>query len=124
MKLLVQSFAVAGGGAAGAVVRFLVTGLFARLLRTDFPVGTLVINLTGSMLLGWFLASAGGRVSDAVRLAVATGFVGAYTTFSTYTYEADALLGNGQGVKAVVYLVGSVVLGLLAVRLGIYMGGR
>jgi CrcB protein len=59
-----------------------------------------------------------------LRLAVAVGFVGAYTTFSTFAYESNALLEDGAGIKALANMLGSVVLGLVAVRLGIWLGGR
>jgi CrcB protein len=66
-------------------------------------------------------------VSDTMKLAVAVGFVGAYTTFSTFMYESNSLMKSmesGSGVKAMVNLIGSVVIGLLAVRAGIWMGNR
>jgi len=126
MKLLVQTLAVAGGGAGGAVLRWVVGSFCGRVFRTDFPVGTLVINLSGSFFLGWFMTLISGRVgvSDTARLAVSVGFVGAYTTFSTYMYESNGLLGSGEGIKASVNLIGSVVLGLIAVRLGVWAAGR
>jgi CrcB protein len=126
MKVLVQTLAVAGGGAVGAVLRWVVGTVCGRVFRTDFPVGTLVINLTGSFFLGWFMTLIGGRliVSETVRLAVSVGFVGAYTTFSTYMYESNALMGSGEEIKASVNLIGSVVLGLIAVRLGVWAAGR
>ena len=126
MKLVVQSLAVAAGGAAGALLRFFVATACGRVFGTRFPVGTLVINLTGSLFLGWFLTVIGGRlvVSEVVRLAVAVGFVGAYTTFSTFMFESSSLLEDGSGNKAVVNLLGSLLRGLFAVRLGIWLGGR
>ena len=126
MRFLVQCGAVAGGGALGAVARFLVATACAKLFRTNFPVGTLVINLSGSLFLGWFATVTFDHVpvSEAARLAVAVGFVGAYTTFSTFMYESSMLMSGGFGIKAVANLVGSLVLGLVAVRLGILLGGR
>ena len=86
----------------------------------------MVINLTGSFFLGWFLTAAGQRfiVSDAIRLAIATGFVGAYTTFSTYMYESHSLLEEGSGLSAIFNILGSVLLGLIAVRLGVMLAAR
>lgn len=127
MKIFVQYLVVAGGGAVGAMLRLLVATVCARLFGAAFPVGTFVINISGSLFLGWFLASAGGRimVSDTMKLAVAVGFVGAYTTFSTFMYESNSLMETpGSGVKSMVNLVGSVVIGLVAVRAGIWMGSR
>ena len=118
MKTLVQVAAVALGGAAGAVARFAVAKLCALLFGTGFPTGTFVINITGSLFLGWFVTAMRGRVtvSDTTYLAVAVGFVGAYTTFSTFEYEAHNLLDDGAGLLGVTYLVGSMFLGLVAVR--------
>jgi fluoride exporter len=127
MKMLVQYGAVAGAGALGAVLRMFVGAVCGRLFGTTFPVGTLVINLSGSLFLGWFIATVRGRgvaVSDTVYAAVAVGFVGAYTTFSTFMYESNALLENGSGIKATVNLLGSLVLGLLAVKAGVRLAGR
>jgi CrcB protein len=119
--LLLRCLVVGVAGFAGAVVRFLVTIVFGR-LTGRFPVGTLVINLSGSLFLGWFLTYAGSRnLSDTFKLSVGVGFVGAYTTFSTYMYDSNKLLEDGSGIKAMVNLIGSLVLGMLAVRLGIFI---
>jgi CrcB protein len=117
--------AIGGGGFIGALSRYFVATICGRWFGTAFPVGTFVINITGSLFLGWFLTVVSGRVviSDAMRLAVATGFVGAYTTFSTFMFESSTLLEDGSGIKAIVNLMGSLLIGLLAVRLGIYLGG-
>jgi CrcB protein len=126
MKVVINCAAVAAGGALGAVARYLVAVICAQAFGTGFPVGTFLINITGSFILGWFVAATAARtnVSDATRLAVAVGFVGAYTTFSTYMYESDALLRNGAGIKATINLAGSVIVGLIAVRLGAWAGAR
>jgi len=125
-KTLVQYLAVAAGGSIGAVTRLLVSTVCARLFGTAFPIGTFIINITGSFFLGWFLAMASGRlmISDTLRMAIAVGFVGAYTTFSTYMYESNGLLADGATLKATANLVGSVAIGLLVVRLGIWIGAR
>lgn len=126
MKLFVEYFWVGIGGFVGAILRFFVSSISLRVFGAAFPIGTMVINLSGSLFLGWFLASIGQRmvVSDAVRLAIAVGFVGAYTTFSTYMYESSRLLEDGSGLKAIINLLGSMLLGLLAVRLGVVLAGR
>ncbi len=126
MRLLVQYLAVAGGGALGSALRLLVAQVAGRLFGTTFPVGTLLINLSGSFFLGWFLNVIGLRliVSDTLRIAVAVGFIGAYTTFSTFVYESISLLEDGAAIKAIVNLLGSVLLGLLAVRAGMWLGSR
>jgi CrcB protein len=126
MNLLWQYLAVGLAGSLGAVARLAVSTLCGRWFGTGFPIGTLVINLSGSMFLGWFLTLISQRyiVSDTLRLAVAVGFVGAYTTFSTFAFETNGLLEDGAGLKALANIVGSVVLGLVAVRLGIWLAGR
>jgi len=124
MKLLVQYLAVAGAGALGAVARLLV-GSTLPFYRNWFPLGTFVINITGSFALGCFITFAGQRVniSETTRLAVAVGFLGAYTTFSTFMAETDSLFQNNS-LKAFAYLLASIVVGLLAVKAGIWLGAR
>src|SRR5437870_4197835 len=126
MKVLMQYLSVAGAGAVGAVLRFFIARVCGAMFETTFPVGTLVINISGSLFLGWFLTFAGQRVgiSDTLRLAIGVGFVGAYTTFSTFMYESNSLLESGSSIKAMGNLIGSVVVGLIAVRLGIWLGER
>jgi fluoride exporter len=124
MKLwMMRSLAIGAAGFAGAVARYAVASLAGR-LNIRFPLGTMLINLTGSLFLGWFLTYVTYRhVSDTTRLAIATGFVGAYTTFSTYMYESNQLIDDKAVLSATANLVGSLVLGLLAVRFGIYLAG-
>ena len=126
MKYLMQYLAVAAGGAIGSMARFLVASVCGRLFATDFPVGTLLINLSGSFFLGWFLTVIGQRliISDTLRLAVAVGFVGAYTTFSTYMFESASLLKNGETEKALGNLLGSMILGMLAVWAGMRLAAK
>lgn len=117
--MLLRSLAVGAAGFVGAVARYMVAMLFGR-LNVVFPVGTMVINLTGSLFLGWFLTYCTSRsIPDTAKLAIGTGFVGAYTTFSTFMYESSRLADDGLGLEALVNLLGSLVLGILAVRLGI-----
>ncbi|MEI8197528.1 MAG: fluoride efflux transporter CrcB [Phycisphaerae bacterium] len=121
--MLLEFLVVGLAGSLGAMLRLAVARIFTW---SAFPIGTLLINLSGSMFLGWFLTVISDRyvVSEAIRLAIAVGFVGAYTTFSTYMYESDRMLQDGAGIRATLYLVGSVVLGLVAVRAGIILGRR
>ena len=126
MKYLIQYLAVAGGGAAGAMARFLVASVCGRIFATDFPVGTMVINLSGSFFLGWFGTIVANRliVSDTAKLAIATGFVGAYTTFSTYMFESASLLKTGETEKAMTNLLGSLILGMVAVWAGMRLAAK
>jgi fluoride exporter len=126
MKLLVQCLAVGGGGFVGALARWVVATSVLRVFDKSFPLGTLLINVSGSFFLGWFMTFVTVRypVSDALRLAVATGFVGAYTTFSTYMYESNGLFQNGAQYQAWGNLIGSLILGLIAVKLGVMLGAH
>ncbi len=118
--------AIGLGGAAGAMARYLVGMMCLHAFGTRFPVGTFLINITGSLFLGWFITITGEKVqmNEVTRIAIATGFVGAYTTFSTYMFESNAMLANGNTFRAFTYGVGSVVLGLVAVRFGVWLGAR
>jgi fluoride exporter len=110
---------VAAGGALGAIARY---GLSRALESTGgaFPAGTLAVNLSGALLLGFLSVYLVDRleVSPAVRTGIATGFIGAYTTFSTFSLEALTLAQGGRAAQAAVYLVTSVVGGLALVWLG------
>ncbi|HEY7116271.1 MAG TPA: fluoride efflux transporter CrcB [Tepidisphaeraceae bacterium] len=118
MQLLKQCLAIALAGSLGALARFFVASA-CRYVFTDSFVGTMIINLSGSLFLGWFMGVAGDRIaSETLRLAIAVGFVGAYTTFSTFMFETNALVEGGQFYKAVANLIFSIALGLIAVRVG------
>lgn len=125
MHWLKQSLAIGFAGFFGAVCRHWITTA-CRSCFPAFPMGTLLINVGGSFLLGWFSVWAQQRVgfSDTARLAIATGFVGAFTTFSTLTYDSDEMLRRGHYLTASVNLIGSLLLGMLAVRMGFILGRR
>lgn len=108
------------GAVLGANARYLVAVWAVERLGTAFPYGTLLINVSGSFLLGLFLGVLSERtVADpAWRLLLAVGFCASYTTFSTYTFEAIELARGGDWAAAAGYLVGSVLLGLVAVVAG------
>lgn len=112
---------VALGSAVGGVLRWLVGMAAAVWFGLTFPWGTLIINLSGCLFLGWFGTLLADRIfpgHDELRLLLAVGFCGAFTTFSTFEFETDKLLKEGDGLLALLYLGSSVFLGLLAVRLG------
>lgn len=120
-SLLMRCLAVGLAGFFGAIARYLIGLLFGR-LNIRFPLGTLFINVTGSLFLGWFMTYVALRnVSPTTRLAIGVGFVGAYTTFSTYMYESSKLADDGAHIEAMVNLIGSLILGILAVRLGMML---
>jgi CrcB protein len=112
---------IAVGGALGSVCRFLLTGLVQRQLGTTFPFGTLMVNVTGSLLLGALLRYSLDTpgVSPEMRALLATGFCGGYTTFSTFSYETMALLQSGDYRRAGGYALASVVVSLLAMYAGL-----
>lgn len=112
------------GGFLGANARYLLGGVIASRFGTAFPLGTFIINITGSFLLGLFLAYAEPRqwLGPSWRLLIAVGFMGAYTTFSTFTYESFRLMQSGEYLLATLNLGGSLVTGLLAVFAGVVAG--
>jgi len=117
-------FFVAVGGAIGSVTRYLVGGWIAARFGSGFPYGTLAINITASFIIGFFLAFAQDRVgfNPYWRLFVAVGFIGGYSTFSTFEYEGMRLLLEREIMLGLVYVVGSVVAGGLAAVAGIAAG--
>jgi CrcB protein len=112
------------GAILGANARYWLGGWAAERFGTTFPYGTLIINLTGSLILGFFITQVMERflVDPRWRLLVAIGFLGAYTTFSTYTYESVNLILSGQVGLGLLDLFGSSILGAAAVTAGILLG--
>jgi CrcB protein len=112
---------VALGSAVGGVARFGLATLIQQRVGPNFPVGTLLINISGSFLLGLIFRYALGTdaISFEVRALLTTGFCGGYTTFSTFSYDAMVLLEEGQSARAMTYVVLSVVLSLAATWLGV-----
>ena len=112
--------AISAGGFLGANARFLVGLWVVERWGAAFPWGTLLINLSGSFVLGFYLTLVTERFADrpTTRLFVATGFLGAYTTFSTFSYEVVQLLTQGSAMQALGYVAGSLVLGLAAAACG------
>jgi fluoride exporter len=111
---------IALGAVVGASARYFISGYIARIVSTAFPYGTLVINITGSLLLGFFLILAGERVllDPRWRLLIAIGFCGSYTTFSSYAFETFALLEQGQWLLTAVNILASNALCLVGVLAG------
>ena len=120
----VEYLTIGLGGFLGANARYLVGGLVTRLLGPAFPYGTFIINISGSFLLGALMAFASGRASlhPHSLLFFATGFLGAYTTFSTFTYESLRLVQEGNLHLALLYVLGSTAIGLIGVFLGFRLG--
>jgi CrcB protein len=112
---------IAAGSAIGGVSRYLLGGILQRQTGGTFPIGTLVINISGSFLLGLILRYAveTPTLTPEARAFVTVGFCGGYTTFSTFSYETVALMEDGQWPRAVLYVALSVGLSVLATFLGI-----
>lgn len=117
---------VALGSAVGGASRYLLGSLVQQRLGSTFPTSTLIINVTGSILLGFLIRSLTQStvVSPEVRALLTTGFCGGYTTFSTYSYETAALIEDGQYSRAALYVGLSVGLALLGVFAGFALAGR
>lgn len=119
-----QVIAIAGGGALGALARFWVSGEVYRLLGRGFPWGTLAVNVLGSFLMGLLFVlflermAAGGEL----RSAVLVGFLGAFTTFSTFSIETLVLIQEGYPIKAALNVAISVVVCVVACWLGFSVG--
>jgi CrcB protein len=117
--MLTRLIAIAAGGAIGAVLRFWVsTGIYAILGR-EFPYGTLVVNVLGSLLMGFLYILMLERIASIEwRAAVLIGLLGAFTTFSTFSLETLTLIESGEQTKALLNIFMSVSLCLLATWLG------
>jgi CrcB protein len=111
---------LAVGGALGSVARYWVGSTISGRIGTKFPYGTIVINLSACIIIGFALTYFGKRadLSPAWRFLVAIGFIGAYSTFSTYEWETLSTLRSGAFLLAALYAVGSLVLGLAATWCG------
>ncbi len=111
---------IALGSAIGGMGRYLVGGAVQRLAGTAFPVGTLLVNVTGSCLLGAILRYGidGPGLTPEMRAFLTVGLCGGYTTFSAFTYETLALFEGGQWPRATAYITLSLGLSLLAAFLG------
>ena len=111
---------IALGAVVGASARYFLSGVIARHFSSAFPYGTLVINLTGSLVLGFFLVFSAERVllDPRWRLLVAIGFCGSYTTFSSYAFESFALIEQGQWLMVGANVLANNALCLAAVLAG------
>jgi CrcB protein len=111
---------IAVGGALGSIARYWVGSTLSGRMGTKFPYGTFVINITACILIGFSLTYLGKRVdlSPAWRFLIPVGFIGAFSTFSTYEWETLSTLRTGAFALAALYAGGSLILGLAATWLG------
>lgn len=124
MKELIACLWVGLGGFFGAIARYMVARASASLLGITFPYGTFLINVSGSFLLGIVATLVSERIvpgADHVRLVFAIGFLGAYTTFSTFEFETNAMLEDGKWMFAFLNVFGSLILGFFAIRVGMLL---
>lgn len=115
---------IGAAGALGAVARYVIGGLVQRIGGTGFPWGTLVVNILGSFFFGivWSLAEERLLISGETRLIILTGFMGAFTTFSTFMFETSALLREAEWGIATLNLTGQNIAGLAFLFLGLALG--
>ena len=108
---------IAFGGALGSMARYWVGSTIANRMGTKFPYGTFVINITACMIIGFSLTFLAKRadLNPAWRFLVPVGFIGAYSTFSTYEWETLSTIRSGAFLLAAFYAVSSLILGLAAV---------
>ena len=115
--------AVAVGGAIGSVARYLVAIGSGKIFGINFPWGILIINVTGSLLIGVFVGLFATKwdLPQSVRIFLTVGICGGYTTFSTFSLDSYYLMERGQVLMALAYMIGSVVLSISALVGGLYL---
>ena len=116
-----RALLVAVGGMVGSLARYWIAGAVQEVGGSAFPYGTLVVNLAGSLIIGVVinLSLERGVISPETRLLLATGFCGGFTTMSTFSYETLALIADGETLRALANVGGSVVGSVGAVWLGL-----
>ena len=121
---MLQILAIAGGGALGSLARFWVSTGIYQLFGRSFPWGTLVVNVSGSFVMGFLFVLFLERLAAAPewRAAVLVGFLGAFTTFSTFSIETLSLMEEGLLLKALLNVAASVLVCLLACWIGVILG--
>ena len=114
---------VLAGSAAGGSLRYITSLMIQSKNTTQFPLGTFLINLIGCFIIGmiYAIASRNASTGSDIKLLLATGFCGGFTTFSAFAFENLELFKSGQYLTALLYIILSVVLGILAVILGAYL---
>jgi CrcB protein len=110
---------IALGGAAGSLLRYLIGGAIQRSSASGFPIGTMFVNVVGCFLIGVFVRFLlNMQTAGEWRALMVVGFCGGFTTFSTFTFETVGLIEGGEYARAVTYMLGSVVLCVIATFAG------
>jgi len=114
---------VLAGSAVGGSARFITSLMIQSKNNTQFPIGTFIINLIGCFIIGmvYAIASRNATTGSDIKLLLATGFCGGFTTFSAFAFENLELFKSGMHLTALMYIILSVVLGILAVVFGAYL---
>jgi fluoride exporter len=121
---IVQLAFIGVAGASGALSRYLLGRFVAERANTQFPLGTFIINISGAFVIGLLAGLAGHKaLSPTLQLILATGFLGGYTTYSTMNWEGLQLARAGSTRNGMLYLGGSLLLGLIVAALGMALGG-
>ncbi|WP_027178680.1 fluoride efflux transporter CrcB [Maridesulfovibrio bastinii] len=121
---MIKYLYIAAGGAAGTMCRYFVAGFAQRLVGSSFPIGTFTVNMAGCFLFGFVTSFFENRIgmTAELRLMLLTGFMGAFTTFSTYMFESVNLVKNGQWTLAALNMGGQTALGFMCIMLGLALG--
>lgn len=122
MGALLPYLLVGAGGFVGANARFIAVRAVGAMFETRFPLGTFIVNIVGSFLLGALGAVIAQKLlphSEMARLALGVGFLGGFTTFSTFEFETHALFNDGSWLTATTNMFASLFIGLVAVRAGV-----
>ncbi|WP_290922997.1 fluoride efflux transporter CrcB [Halodesulfovibrio sp.] len=111
-------------GGFGSLSRYLLSGVFQRAINISFPIGTYLVNVIGCFLFGLIWAYAQDRLSLSpdFRAIILTGFMGAFTTFSTFIFESAALLDSTQWPYFLLNVVGQIITGIILLKLGLSLG--
>lgn len=117
---------IALGGVAGTLSRYGLEGWIQGRTASGFPLGTLIVNISGSLLLGFILRIATGAalISPDLRAGLTIGFCGAFTTMSTFSYESVTLLNGGDSLRAALYVSATILGCVVAVILGTALGNK
>jgi fluoride exporter len=113
-------FIIGTGGFIGSVARYILSQWMQRVFETTFPIGTLIVNILGSFIIGiiYAFSEKGGILTPEWRMFLAVGLCGGFTTFSSFAYENLSMLGFQQYLYSALYIGASLIFGLLAVYLG------